>query len=87
MKGGDPCAAAVNQTFKMEKAVKGGDLVLTDIAHKLAFPSVYAKQCVFEDAGSVEIEGYDAPVKLHRLAMPGEMAFLIDKCDRARRNA
>lgn len=83
--GGDANGLAINQIFKMEKKVGAGDLVLTDVAHKLALPSVYPKQCEFEGYGTVRLDGYDRPVKLHRLVVKAEIAFLIDKTARGRK--
>jgi class 3 adenylate cyclase len=80
--GGDTSALAVNQVFKMEKKVGARELVLTDVAHKLALPSLYPKQCDFEDYGTVRLDGYVRPVKLHRLVIRADIAFLIDKTRR-----
>lgn len=78
-KAGDPSSLAVNQIFKMEKQVRAGALVLTSVAHDLALASVYPKQCEFEDCGTVSLEGYTRPVKLHRLIIKADIAFLINK--------
>ncbi|MBI3414243.1 MAG: adenylate/guanylate cyclase domain-containing protein [Verrucomicrobia bacterium] len=81
---GETTALAVNQVFKMEKKVDAGELVLTDIAHKLALPSVYPKQCEFEEKGTIRLDGYARPVKLHRLIVKADVAFLRDKALRSR---
>lgn len=80
--GSDVNALAINQVFKMEKHVGAGEIVLTDVAHKLAAPSLYPKQCQFERCRSVRLEGYGSPVKLHRLVIKADLAFLIDKTAR-----
>jgi len=82
---GDTSTLAINQVFKMEKKVGAGDLVLSDIAHNLALPSLYPKQCEFEEYGTVRLDGYTRPVKLHRLVVKADIAFLIDKTARGRK--
>jgi class 3 adenylate cyclase len=80
---GDASALAVNQVFKMEKRVRAGDLVLTETARQLAIASLYPPQCEFESFDNVPLDGYPEPVKLHRLLIKADIAFLIDKCRRA----
>lgn len=82
--GGDTLNLATNQVTKIEKKVGAGDLVLTDIAYKLALPSLYPKQCHFKECGTVRIDGYRRPVTLHRLVVKADIAFLIDKTRRGR---
>lgn len=81
---GDVSNLAIHQAFKMEKSVRAGDLVLSELAYKLAVPSLYPKQCVFEEYGTVDIKGYDFPVKLYKLAIKEAFAFLIDKTGSSR---
>ncbi len=76
---GDPMALAVNQLFKMEKAAGSGQLLLTEVAHRLALPSLHPKQCVFEEGGTVRLAGYNRPVQLYRLVVKADIAFLINK--------
>jgi class 3 adenylate cyclase len=76
---GDTTALAVNQVFKIEKKARAGELVLSDIAHQLALPSVNPKQCEFKEQGTVRLDGYPRPVKLHRLVVKAGIPFLIEK--------
>jgi class 3 adenylate cyclase len=76
---GDPINLATNQLCKIEKSVGAGELVLTDIAYRLAVASVYPRQCQFDHHGTVRMEGYSERVKLHRLIVTADIAFLIDK--------
>ena len=76
---GDVSGLAVNQVCKMEKKVAAGDMVLSEIAHTLAAPSVYPKQCEFEEYKTVRLVGYARPVKLYRLGIKASLAFLIEK--------
>ena len=71
--------------FKMEKKVKAGELVLTEIAQKLALPSLYPKQCEVVEAGFVRLDGYRSLVQLHKLVVKADLPFLISKFERGRR--
>jgi class 3 adenylate cyclase len=82
---GDTSTLAINQVFKMEKKVGAGDLVLSDIAHKLALPSLYPMQCEFKEYGTVRLDGYARPVKLHCLVVKADIAFLIEKTARSKK--
>jgi class 3 adenylate cyclase len=82
---GDARAVAISQVFKMKKDVAPGYLILSDIAHKLALPSLYPKQCEFKECGTVRLDGYARPVKLRRLVIKADIAFLIDKTARGRK--
>lgn len=82
---GDTLNMATNQVTKMEKKIGPGELVLSDIAHKLALPSLYPKQCKFKVHGRVRIDGYSRPVTLHRLVVKADIAFLIGKTARGRK--
>lgn len=79
---GDTAALAINQMFKMEKAVQAGDVVLTEIARHLALPSLYPNQCELLELGTVQLDGYIDPVKLYRLVVKADIAFLVDKTKR-----
>jgi class 3 adenylate cyclase len=82
---GDTLNLATNQVSKMEKSVGAGEMVLSDIAHQLAVPSLYPRQCEFKEHGTVRIDGYSRPVKLHRLVVKADIAFLVDKTGRGRK--
>lgn len=82
-KPNDLAGLAVNQLCKIEKEINAGEFVLTDLAHQLALSSVYPKQCAFEDYGTVPMEGCARPVRLHRLVVIHDIAFLIDKTRKA----
>lgn len=65
--GVNPLSLAVSQTFKMEKAVQAGDIVLTNPAYLMAWPTVARAHHGFEEVGEVELDGFSKPVTLHRL--------------------
>jgi class 3 adenylate cyclase len=82
---GDTLNLATNQVSKMEKKAGAGEIVLSDIAYELALPSLYPKQCEFKDHGTARIDGHSRPMKLHRLVVKADIAFLIDKTARGRK--
>jgi class 3 adenylate cyclase len=65
--GVNPLSLAVSQVFKMEKSVQGGDIVLTDPAFHIAWPTVARAYHGFKDYGEVELDGFKKPVALHQL--------------------
>jgi len=67
--GVNPLSLAVSQTFKMEKTVEAGAIVLTDPAYNVAWPTIARAYHGFEDYGTVELDGYPEPVRLHRLTV------------------
>jgi class 3 adenylate cyclase len=75
----DPFSLASNQLFKIEKKVNASEVVLSEIAHNLALPSVYPKWCEFIECGEVRLDGYNRLVNLHRLILKADFAFLVDK--------
>lgn len=76
---GDPLSLAANHVFKMEKSVKVGDLVLTDLAYQLARSSLHPKDAKFEPYGTVNLPGHEKRVKLHKFVFENEMLFLLRK--------
>lgn len=82
---GDSLNLTTNQVSKMEKKVDPGELVVSDIAHKLALSSLSPRQCMFEEHGTVRIDGYNRPVKLLRLVVKADISFLIEKTARGRK--
>jgi class 3 adenylate cyclase len=77
--GKEPLNLATSQLFKMEKEANAGEVVVSDVAYQLALPSLYPKQCIFEPNGAVRVDGYNRPLKLHRLVVKADIAFLIAK--------
>lgn len=69
--GVNPLSLAVSQTFKMEKSVHGGHIALTDPAYHVAWPTIARAYHGFQSYGEVELDGFKAPVKLHRLLVQG----------------
>ena len=67
--GVNPLSLAVSQTFKMEKSVRGGDIVLTDPAYCVAWPSIARAYHGFRAYGTVELDGFTKPVELHQLVL------------------
>lgn len=70
--GVNPLSLAVSQTFKMEKTVRGGDIVLTDPAYHVAWPSIARAYHGFHPYGTVELDGFAKPVDLHQLVLHDE---------------
>lgn len=62
-----PLSLAVSHTFKMEKSVSGGDIVLTDNAYSIAWSTLRRAYHAFSVIGEVKLDGYKEPVKLHKL--------------------
>lgn len=77
LEGVNPITLAVSQTFKMEKSVKENDIVLTEPAYSVAWPTIMRAYHGFSNYGTVELDGFKDPVKLHKLE-------LHDKDDLAR---
>jgi class 3 adenylate cyclase len=67
LRGVNPVALAVSQLFKFEKAVLGGDIVLSAAAYDAAWPTLARAYHAFEPQGEVELDGYPDPVMLYRL--------------------
>jgi len=67
--GVNPLSLAVSQTFKMEKSVSGGDVVLTDPAYHVAWPSIARAYHGFREYGSVDLDGFPKAVDLHQLVL------------------
>jgi class 3 adenylate cyclase len=65
--GVNPLSLAVSQTFKMEKEVGASELVLTEPAYSVAWPSIARAYHAFEPAGSATLPGFTSPVNLYRL--------------------
>ena len=69
LEGVNPLTLAVSQTFKMEKTVQPNDIVLTDPAYHVAWPTIMRAYHGFSDYGTVELDGFKEPVKLHKLEL------------------
>lgn len=69
LEGVNPITLAVSQTFKMEKTVQANDIVLTDPAYHVAWPTIMRAYHGFSDYGVVELDGFKDPVKLHKLEL------------------
>lgn len=72
LEGVNPLSLAVSQAFKMEKEVKGGDVVLTSVAYNCAWPSIARAHHGFERYGETDLVGSDSKVSLHRLLIHDE---------------
>ena len=75
LEGVNPLSLAVSQCFKMEKAVAAHDLVLTDPAYHIAWPTLDLAYSAFADYGAVELDGFDQPVALHVVNAHDSAAF------------
>jgi class 3 adenylate cyclase len=69
LEGMNPITLAVSQTFKMEKTVQANDIVLTDPAYHVAWPTIMRAYHGFSAYGIVELDGFKDPVKLHKLEL------------------
>jgi len=67
LQGVNPLSLAVSQTFKMEKEVSAGDLVLTEPAYHVAWPTVARAYHGFKRIGEIPLDGFKAEVPLYRL--------------------
>lgn len=65
--GVNPLSIATSHAFKIEKQVQSDHIVLTDPAYNAAWPTIARAYHGFEDYGTIELDGYDSPVRLHRL--------------------
>lgn len=69
LSGVNPLSLAVSQCFKMEKKVGAGEVVLTETAYRVAWPTIARAYHGFEVCGEVELDGFAKPVSLHRLVL------------------
>lgn len=76
---GDAFALAINQVVKLDKKARSHKFVLSEIAHALALPSVYPKQCVFKRCGIAQLDDCSRAIELHRLDTKAGIAFLMNK--------
>ena len=70
--GVNPLSLAVSQCFKMEKKVQADDVVLTDPAYHVAWPTIARAYHAFADYGEVDLDGFKTPVRLHELVFQDE---------------
>lgn len=69
LEGVNPISLAVSQTFKMEKSVNANDIVLTEPAYHVAWPTIARAYHGFEEYGNVELDGFNKPVNLYQLKL------------------
>lgn len=67
--GVNPITLAVSQTFKMEKTVQANHIVLTDPAFNVAWPTIMRAYHGFSDYGTIQLDGFKDPVRLHKLEL------------------
>ena len=67
LQGVNPLSLAVSQTFKMEKSVSGNEVVLTETAYHVAWPTLARAYHAFSPCGSVSLDGFAGPVVLYKL--------------------
>lgn len=67
LQGVNPFSLAVSQTFKIEKAVQAGEIVLTEPAYSVAWPTVARAYHGFEISDTIKLDGFKHEVTLHRL--------------------
>ncbi|MBE0416928.1 MAG: hypothetical protein IBX63_04105 [Coriobacteriia bacterium] len=67
LEGVNPISLAVSQCFKMEKMVQASDIVLTEPAYCVAWPTLVSAHSAFEDYDAVGLDGFEEPVPLHKV--------------------
>jgi class 3 adenylate cyclase len=77
--GVNPLSLAVSQCFKMEKRVGPDEIVLTEGAFQVAWPTLARAYHGFANYGTVELDGFPAPVPLHKLTLTyvGELRVIV----------
>ena len=72
LNGVNPISLAISQTFKMEKAIKGNQIGLTESAYNIAWPTISRAYKGFKEIGEVELDGYKKSVRLYELTLHDE---------------
>jgi class 3 adenylate cyclase len=67
LQGVNPLSLAVSQTFKMEKEVAAGEIVLTEPAYHVAWPTVARAYHGFKTTKAIQLDGFSNSVSLYRL--------------------
>jgi class 3 adenylate cyclase len=67
LSGVNPISLAVSQLFKVEKTAKADEIVLTQSAFAIAWPTLARAYHAFEAIGDVDIEGFMGKLPLYRL--------------------
>lgn len=67
LSGVNPVALAVSQVFKLEKKAAAGQILLSETAYAVAWPSLARAHYAFEEAGSISVEGHSVDMKLYLL--------------------
>ena len=67
LQGVNPLSLAVSQTFKMEKTVSADQVVLTELAYHVAWPTIARAYHGFKILNSIQLDGYNTPVPLYQL--------------------
>jgi class 3 adenylate cyclase len=67
LQGVNPLSIAVSQTFKMEKSVPSNQIVLTETAYSVAWPTVARAYHGFKKVSSIQMDGFIREVDLFQL--------------------
>lgn len=67
LQGVNPLSLAVSQTFKMEKAVPAEQIVLTEPAYRVAWPTLARAYYGFKKITSIQLDGFPESVPLYQL--------------------
>ncbi|MDP2654881.1 MAG: hypothetical protein Q8Q08_12745 [Candidatus Omnitrophota bacterium] len=67
LQGVNPLSLAVSQTFKMEKVVSAGKIVLTEPAYHVAWPTIARAHHGFKKIREIQLDGFDKKVPLYQL--------------------
>jgi class 3 adenylate cyclase len=72
LQGVNPLSLAVSQTFKMEKQVDSNQVVLTEPAYNVAWPTIARAYHGFTKTGSIQMDGFASDVGLYKLEIHDE---------------
>lgn len=70
--GVNPLSLAVSQTFKMDKLGIVDEIVLSNPAYQIAWPTLARAHYAFEECGAINLDGVPYPVGLHKLCVVPE---------------
>lgn len=75
LEGVNPLSLAVSQTFKMEKTVDSDQVVLTEPAYTVAWPTIARAYHGFQLSKAISLDGFPKKVPLYRLIADKEDDF------------
>jgi class 3 adenylate cyclase len=72
LQGVNPLSLAVSQTFKIEKMASAGEIILTEPAYAVAWPTIARAYHGFEIIRSIPLEGFENEARLYKLKIMDE---------------